>query len=152
MNELTKDLKLKIKLVSDKAVVPSYATSGSCGLDLTAVSEEIKVSKAGVTVEYDTGIAVEIPEGYAGLVMARSSVTTKTTLSLGNGVGLIDSDYRGTIKFQYRNLVPTNGQKYKVGERIGQLLIVPVAQLPIEVVTELSSTNRGSGGFGSTGV
>ena len=145
-------LELKVKKVLDNAVLPEYGSDGAACFDLVAASEKvINTSKTGRKVEYDTGLAFEIPEGYVGLVFPRSSVTSKTSLMLGNGVGVIDSDYRGTVKFQYREMAPVIGFKYNVGDRIGQMMILPVPTLELVETQELSSTERGEGGFGSTG-
>jgi len=139
-------MNIKIKKLHEKAVIPSYAKEGDAGLDLTAISEEWNKDNSMVT--YDTGIAVEIPIGYVGLLFPRSSVS-KTTLNLANSVGVIDSGYRGSIMFKYRYL--EEGMVYEVGERIGQLLILPYPKIEFEEVDELSDTNRGDGGFGSSG-
>jgi dUTP pyrophosphatase len=139
-------MKVKIKKMHANAVIPKYAKPGDAGLDLTATSEEWNEDKSMVT--YRTGLAVEIPEGYVGLVFPRSSVS-KTTLNLTNSVGVIDSGYRGEIMFKFRYL--EEGMIYDVGDRIGQLIIMPYPQVEFEEVEDLSSTERGEGGFGSTG-
>lgn len=138
-------MNVKIKKLHKDAVIPSYAKPGDAGMDLTAVTEFWNRDYS--TVTYDTGLAVEIPEGYVGLVFPRSSVS-KTTLILANSVGVIDSGYRGSImlKFKY----PEEGLVYEVGDRIGQLVIIPYPQITFEEVEELSETERGTGGFGST--
>lgn len=139
-------MKVKIKKMHANAVIPKYAKPGDAGLDLTATSEEWNENNTMVT--YGTGLAVEIPEGYVGLVFPRSSVS-KTTLNLTNSVGVIDSGYRGEIMFKFRYL--EEGMIYDVGDRIGQLIIMPYPQVEFEEVEDLSSTERGEGGFGSTG-
>lgn len=139
-------MKVKIKKIDANAVIPKYAKPGDAGLDLTATSEEWNDDNTMVT--YGTGLAVEIPEGYVGLVFPRSSVS-KTTLNLTNSVGVIDSGYRGEIMFKFRYL--EEGMIYDVGDRIGQLIIMPYPQIEFEEVEDLSSTERGEGGFGSTG-
>lgn len=139
-------MKVKIKKLHQDAVIPVYAKPGDAGLDLTATSEEWNEDNTMVT--YGTGLAVEIPEGYVGLVFPRSSVS-KTTLNLTNSVGVIDSGYRGEIMFKFRYL--EEGMVYDVGDRIGQLIIMPYPQVEFEEVKDLSSTERGEGGFGSTG-
>jgi len=144
-------MKLKIKKVHEKAKLPKYESAGAACFDLTAATKEFKAHKMGPMFEYDTGLAFEIPEGHVGLIFPRSSITSKTTLSLGNCVGVIDSDYRGTVKFQFRRTNPAFHQDYQVGERIGQMMILPVEQVEIEEVETLSETERGTGGFGSTG-
>lgn len=138
-------MKIKFKKMNPNAVMPKQGTAGAAGFDLTAVS--LKTTET--TLKYDTGIAVEIPPGYVGLLFPRSSVC-KTGLSLANSVGVIDSDFRGSISLVfYKNMqciVP-----YLPGDRIGQLLIVPIPEVEFVEVEELSETERGAGGYGSTG-
>lgn len=144
---------LKVKKLVDKAVVPEYATPGAAGMDLVATSVDYKVSGAYDViqyVEYGTGLAFEIPEGYVGLLFPRSSVSN-TDLILANSVGVIDSDYRGEVKLRFRE-VGVLGSIYKVGDRVGQIVFVPFISLPVTVVNTLSGSDRGAGGFGSTGV
>lgn len=137
---------LKVKRLNKNSVLPSYAKRGDAGMDLTAVS----LSKTIQYYEYGTGLAVEIPYGYVGLIFPRSSIS-KTDHFLRNSVGVIDSGYRGEVKL--RMSLPALGQKqYKVGEKIGQLMIIKLPWVDIEEVEELSETDRGDGGFGSTGV
>lgn len=144
-------LTVNFELRHPKAVPPAYATDGSAGLDLVAVTREWDAEYQ--VFVYDTGVAVEIPEGHVGYIFSRSSVY-QTQLLLANAVGVVDSDYRGTIKFMYRdlNLGPLyEGAAYEVEDRIGQLIIMPYPKI-IPVVTDvLSSTQRGMKGFGSTG-
>lgn len=144
-------MNIKFKKLHINAVSPTNSTEGAAGADLTAVSEKIDLGLTGITVTYDTGIAVEIPKGYVGLLFPRSSITKNTTLSLGNSVGVIDSDYRGSIQFKFRETAVGHGKKYKVGDKVGQLVIIPIPQVNFEETSELSETTRGSGGFGSTG-
>jgi len=101
-------------------------------------------------VTYDTGLSMEIPEGYVGLLFPRSSIS-KTTLSLANSVGVIDSGYRGSIMFKFRYLGGKGNWFYNLGDRVGQIIIIPYPTVEFEEVEELSSTERGQGGFGSTG-
>lgn len=138
-------LKVKFKKLNEKAVTPSYAKEGDGGMDLTCISEEWNETNTMVT--YDIGIAVEIPKGYVGLLFPRSSIS-KTALILANSVGVIDSGYRGSImlKFKY----PEEGMVYDIGDRVGQLVILPYPQIEFEEVKELEETERGTGGFGST--
>lgn len=139
------NLKIKFKKLNSNAVMPKQGTTGAAGFDLTAVSLE----KNETMLKYDTGIAVEIPPGYVGLLFPRSSVC-KTGLSLANSVGVIDQDFRGSISFVFYNpavcIVP-----YWPGDRIGQLLIVPIPAVEFVEAEELSETERGAGGYGSTG-
>jgi len=139
-------MQVNIKKLSENAVIPTYGKPGDAGMDLTCISEKWEEDNSMVT--YDTGIAMEIPEGYVGLVFPRSSIS-KTSLILSNSVGVIDSGYRGSIMFKFR--YPEEGMIYEVGERVGQIIIVPYPQITFNEVQELSSTDRGEGGFGSTG-
>lgn len=141
---------LKIKKLNQNAVVPKYATDSAAGMDLTATSEKFFADGPVSYIEYGTGLSVEIPEGYVGLLFPRSSISSGTSLSLANSVGVIDSDYRGEIKFRFRNLMFGSGRKYNIGDRIGQLIILPYPKFEVEEVDELNDTDRGSGGFGST--
>ena len=139
-------MKIRVKKLHPEAVIPVYAKQGDAGLDLTAISEEWNEDNSMVT--YGTGLAIEIPEGYVGLLFPRSSVY-KTSLNLSNSVGVIDSGYRGEIMFKYRYL--EEGMVYDVKDRVGQLLILPYPSIELEEAQELSSTERGEGGYGSTG-
>lgn len=139
------NLKIKFKKLNPNAVTPKQGTSGAAGFDLTAVWLEATET----TLKYDTGIAVEIPPGCVGLVFPRSSVC-KTGLSLANSVGVIDSDYRGSISFVFYKPMPCIAP-YLPGDRIGQLVIVPIPEVEYVEVEELSETERGAGGYGSTG-
>ena len=130
----------------ENAIISQYAKPGDAGLDLTAISEEWNDDTSVVT--YDTGLSIEIPEGYVGLLFPRSSVV-KTSLVLSNSVGVIDSGYRGPIMFKYR--YPKEGMVYDIGDRVGQILIIPYPNIEFEEVEELSNTERGTGGYGSTG-
>lgn len=149
---IMESINVKVKRTLPNAVLPMKATEGSAGFDLTAATEKFKPELTGPIWEYDTGLSFEIPPGYVGLVFPRSSVTTKTTLMLGNGVGVIDSDYRGTIKFQFRNVNHAAGKKYNIGDRIGQIIIMPYPTVGFIDASELNVTDRGEGGFGSSGV
>ena len=140
-------MKVKIKKLHKNAVIPKYAKSGDAGMDLTAVDI---IENTTFQVTYDLGISVEIPEGFVGLVFPRSSIRNKE-LILSNSVGVIDSGYRGNIQATF---IKTNGldsNKYYVHERVAQLLIIPYPQIEFEEVEELSETERGAGGYGSSG-
>jgi len=153
-------MKLKFKKLHPEAKIPKYAKSGDAGLDLTAVSMSVgidKVKAPGSNVyytkekylEYHTGLACEIPEGYVGLLFPRSSISN-TAMDLCNAVGVLDSGYRGEITFRFRNV--NNGlDAYKVGDKIGQLLVVEIPRIEVEEVTELSESERNESGFGSSG-
>lgn len=145
-------LNVKIKKLNEKAVIPQYATDGSAGMDLTAISENIFTERNISYVEYGTGLSFEIPEGYCALLLPRSSITSNTTLVLGNSVGLLDSDFRGEVKFRFKSVSMVAGKKYNVGDRIGQILILPYPKIEFSEARELNETARGEGGYGSTGL
>lgn len=140
-------IKVNIKKLIPEAVIPSYAKPGDAGMDL--VSTSVYHDADGNTV-YGTGIAMEIPEGYVGLIFPRSS-NAKKDLYLTNHVGVIDSGYRGEIMFKFRPTVKYFMREYVVGERVGQIIIVPYPQIQFTEVDNLTSTERGENGFGSTG-
>ena len=136
-------MKIKIKKLSDNAVIPCYACNGDAGMDLHAVSK----NETEMFIEYGTGLAFEIPEGYVGLLFPRSSLSKKD-LILANHVGVLDSGYRGELKFRFKKI---GEEVYEVGDRIGQLIVIPYPKVELEEASELSDTNRGIGGFGSSG-
>ena len=140
-------MKVKIKKTHSDSVIPSYAKTGDAGMDLVAttiISEEV------FQITYGLGIALEIPEGFVGLVFPRSSIR-KTDLSLTNSVGVIDSGYRGELQATFRKERGVASRKYEVGDRVVQLMIIPHPTIEFNEVNELSNTERGEGGFGSTG-
>jgi len=143
-------LQVKIKKLHPDAVIPAYAKAGDAGMDLTAITNTIDFF-TGV-IEYKTGLSIEIPEGYVGLIFPRSSIYKKN-LTLCNSVGVIDSGYRGEITFKFRPAVlPISvDQEYNIGDRIGQLVIIPYPQIELVESEELSETERNTGGYGSTG-
>ncbi len=138
---------IKFKKLYKNAVTPSYAKPGDAGLDLTATTI---ISNTTFEVTYGTSIAVEIPEGYVGLIFPRSSIR-KYDLQLSNSVGVIDSGYRGELQFTFNKTQGLDSLKYKIGDRIGQLVILPYPQIELVEVNQLSSTERGDEGFGSSG-
>ena len=173
-------MEVKIKKLCENAAIPSYAKPGDAGMDMTATSKMF--DKYG-NVEYGTGIAMEIPEGYVGLLFPRSSICKKD-LSLANSTGVIDSGYRGEIKFKFKptlsymtfgtcedihgrdhdsdyfdyvGIIGDNTRDavipdiYEVGDKIGQIIILPYPHIELTEVSELSTTERGEGGYGSTG-
>ena len=142
-------MKVRIKKLNENAVIPKYAKHGDAGMDLTAVSMELD---AYGNICYGTGLAFEIPEGYVGLIFPRSSICKKQLL-LSNSVGVIDSGFRGevTMKFKRTYRHGTHFDIYKVGESIGQIIILPYPSIEFEEVQELSKTERDTGGYGSTG-
>ena len=142
---------VKIKKLVENAVIPAYSKKGDAGLDLTAVSKTIDENS---NIVYGTGLAVEIPEGFVGLLFPRSS-NSKMDLILTNSVGVIDSGYRGEIELRYKlvgnGVTPSIVGTYNIGDRVGQLVIIPYPSIEFEEVTELSTTERNTGGYGSTG-
>jgi dUTP pyrophosphatase len=176
------ELKVKIKKEHPDAVIPSYAKIGDAGMDMTAVS--VSYDEETDTIWYDTGLAFEIPEGYVMLLFCRSSIYKKELL-LTNAVPVIDSGYRGTVKFVFKSGITYWGAAsrlkdfqdelnrgsfvyyeqaqdahrdfglvapiYSIGDRIGQLIILPYPQIQFEEAEQLSETERGTGGYGHTG-
>lgn len=138
--------------LNPKAIVPAAATSGSAGIDLYCVPEGDSITIApGQTVFLHTGIAAAIPEGYVGLVFARSGLASKRGLAPANKVGVIDSDYRGEWMIAMHNHGQVE-QTITPGDRIAQVVILPAPFVEFAETTELDDTDRGEGGFGSTGV
>ena len=167
-------MKVKIKKLHPDAVIPTYAYKGDAGMDLVAVDRIISTDNDAQAdyIEYKTGLAFEIPEGYVGLLFPRSS-NSKKDLTLANSVGIIDSHFRGEVTFRYKvdatydRIVSEFSNKivledkgddqftqliYDVGDRVGQLIIIPYPHIEFEEVEELSETERGAMGFGSSGV
>jgi len=140
-------MKVKIKKLHPNAVIPQYSKPGDAGMDLVAVDIHILSTDDTDIAQIDSGIAVEIPEGYVGLIFPRSSVYKNNAL-LSNSVGVIDSGYRGSIKANFLTDAEVFG--YQVGDKFAQLIILPYPQIEFEE-GELSSSDRGEGGFGSTG-
>ena len=157
-------MQVKIKKLSTGVPTPKYSKPGDAGLDLVATS----IDTDNEFVEYGTSLAIEIPDGYVGLLYPRSSVS-KTSLSLCNSVGVIDSSYRGEIKVRFNEvqiekhasmgvmlsqayIAKSDRPIYKVGDRVAQLVIMPYPQIELVEADDLSSTKRGDGGFGSSGV
>lgn len=138
-------MQVKVKRVSDNATLPTKR-EGDAGFDLVAVSE--RLDPGGFT-EFGTGLSFEIPEGYVGLVFPRSSVS-KINMSLSNAVGVIDSSYRGEVTARFKPSTTGKG-KYVIGDRICQLVILPLPDVELVESDDLSITERGSGGYGSTG-
>ena len=140
-------MRVKIKKIRDNAVIPTYAKIGDAAMDLHAAHTEID---AYGNVVFYTGLCLEIPMGFVGLLLPRSSVS-KTSMALANSVGVIDSGYRGEIMLKFRR-VPSINNSYKKGDRVGQLMIIPHPEIEFIEADELSNTDRGKGGFGSTGI
>ena len=141
---------IRVKKLSSNAVLPTYGSVEAAGADLYACLDTPVEIAPGETFWVPTGIALEIPKGCAGLIYARSSMGTKRGLAPANKVGVIDSDYRGEVRVVLLNH-SREIQTITPGERIAQLIITPVLTPAYEEVSELSDTNRGTGGFGSTG-
>jgi dUTP pyrophosphatase len=139
---------VKVKKLHENAVIPSYSKPGDAGMDLTIT--EIKENNFR-QISYGFGIAMEIPNGYVGLVFPRSSVKNLDLL-LSNCVGVIDSGYRGEIQSTFKKTYGFDSTKYNVGERGAQIIILPYPQVFMVESDELSDTERGTGGFGSTGL
>lgn len=153
---IQEEIDLKIKKLHPNAVIPAFAKPGDAGLDLTAV--EFDTDDNGNAV-YKTGLAFEIPQGYVGLLFPRSSNASKDLL-LSNSVGVIDSGYRGEVMVKFKFIKPYGANRtldadfpiiYKTGERVAQLILMKLPNITIVETTVLSETERGDGGYGSTG-
>ena len=143
-----KTLKVKIKKLNENAVIPTYAKDGDAGMDLVATSKSFDED---ANIVYGTGLAFEIPKGFVGLLFPRSS-NAKKDLLLSNSVGVLDSGYRGEVMFKFKfSNCDYSENTYEIGERIGQIIILPHPQIEFEEAEELSETERGNGGYGSTG-
>ena len=153
-------MKVKIQKISPLAKIPTYAKDGDAGMDVIATSI---ISDTPEQITYGLGIALEIPKGFVGLVFPRSSIR-KTGLQLSNSVGVIDSGYRGELQATFNKLFGGEAMYdemkvkeiqpndfYKVGDRVAQIMIIPHPPIEFEEANELSDTERGEGGFGSTG-
>ena len=142
---------IRVKKVRENAIIPTYGSVEAAGADLYACLESAVIIQPGETAWIPTGIALEVPKGCAGLIYARSSLGTKRGLAPANKVGVVDSDYRGEIQVVLYNHSAIS-QSVNHGERIAQFLITPVLTPEYIEIEELSDTDRGTGGFGSTGV
>ena len=143
-------MKVNIKKLNPNAIVPTYGSEYAAGADLYACADgEIQI-EPHTTAVIPTGIALELPVGYAGLIYARSGLATKKGLAPANKVGVVDCDYRGEVKVALHNHSDTV-QSVSAGERIAQIVIAPYVTAEFEETDELSRTVRGAGGFGSTG-
>jgi dUTP pyrophosphatase len=136
-------VRIKIKKINPDAVIPKYAHVGDAGMDVYAISKK----ETEKFVEYGTGLCFEIPENYVMLIFPRSSVTNKD-LMFKNSVGVLDSTYRGELILRFNKF---GKEDYEIGERVGQIIIIPYPEIEFLEVDELSETARGEGGFGSTG-
>jgi len=143
-------MQIKIKKLHPKAVIPNYSKPGDAGIDLVATSIILETS---TQITYGLGVALQIPEGFVGLIFPRSSIRN-TDLTLSNSVGVVDSGYRGELQatFNKKGVAKKDGgYVYMVGDRVAQIMIIPHPEIEFEEVEELSNTERGEGGFGSTG-
>jgi dUTP pyrophosphatase len=144
-------MKVRVKKLSKYAVIPSYSNDGDAGMDITAI--EVMQDEYGNWV-CRTGLAIEIPYGYVGLLFPRSSVC-KTDMLLSNSVGVVDHGYTGEILFKFKKSQRWDDfnipQKYRSGDRIGQIIIIPIPKIEFEETDELGTYTRGEKGFGSTG-
>jgi dUTP pyrophosphatase len=140
---MSEPLEIKVKKLCPEAVIPTYSTEGAAGMDVTAVN----INGTERYIEYGTGLSFEIPKEYVLLIFPRSGVSNKD-LMLKNCVGILDSDYRGELKLRFQRF---GSEEYKVGEKCGQIMIIPYPKIKFREVQELSETQRGDGGFGSTG-
>jgi len=143
-------LKVKIKKLSPSAVIPFYAKAGDAGMDVTATS----FKETEDYVEYGTGLAFEIPDQHVGILVPRSS-NSKKDLLLCNSAGVLDSGYRGEVSFRFKRIAVVGETRepkiYAVGDKIGQIIVLPFPQVEFEESEELSDSERGTGGYGSTG-
>ena len=142
-------MKIRVKKLDDRAILPTYGTEFSAGADLYNLPESVEIAPH-TTILIHTGIATEIPEGYCGLVFARSGLATKRGLAPANKVGVVDADYRGEVMVALHNH-STVEQRVAPLERIAQLVVAPFLKAEFVEEAELSDTVRGEGGFGSTG-
>lgn len=143
-------MNLKFKKLSEKAVLPVRAHKGDAGLDLTCTNVTTALNEVGqLMIVYHTDLAVEIPEGYVGILVPRSSIWKKS-LMLTNHAGVIDSSYRGEIIAVFRSTTDVVPKIYNVGDRFAQLIVIPYAEFEAEEVEQLSESERGENGFGST--
>lgn len=143
-------MKINVKKLNERAKLPTYGSRDAAGADLYACTEGEIVIAPHTTVMIPTGIALELPVGYAGFIYARSGLASKRGLAPANKVGVVDCDYRGEVKVALHNHTD-EVQSIAAGERVAQLVVAPYITADFEEVEELSATERGEGGFGSTG-
>lgn len=141
-------IKVKIKRLDLAAKIPSYSKTHDACMDITAISESYINNDGYGYIEYGTGLAFEVPEDHVMLIFPRSSISN-TGMLLSNSVGVLDSGYRGELRFRFKYI--KDSVKYNIGDRVGQLMIIPRPVIEFEEVDDLDATDRGSGGFGSTG-
>lgn len=144
-------MELKVKKMKDNAIIPTRGSKEAAGIDLYACLDDPYIAiKPGETVMFSSGIACEFPEGYWGMVVPRSSIGWKKHLSIPQSMGVIDNDYRADIKIIFTN-IGQDTQIIESGDRVAQLILLPYFTYNIEETDTLSTTERGEGGFGSTG-
>lgn len=136
-------MKIKIKKLVSEAIIPKYANSGDAGMDVYAISK----NETDKYIEYGTGLAFEMPADHVMLLYPRSSISNMN-LTLANSVGVLDSGYRGELKLRFRK---TGDDVYEIGDKIGQILVLPFPLIEFEETDQLSESTRGVGGFGSSG-
>lgn len=142
-------MKIKFKKLNALAKTPKQSNEGDAGFDIFATNKSFPShEQSGLYVEFYTGISIEIPKGYVGLLFPRSSIS-KTRHSLRNSVGVIDSGYRGEIRFRFTDDPSPTG--YKIGDKIGQIVFIKLPKIEMEESLDLKDSERGSRGFGSTG-
>ncbi len=143
-------MEIQVKVLHPDAVVPSYANDGDAGCDLVAV-EQCALAPGGGRALVATGLSVAIPEGHGGFVLPRSGLAARHGVTCVNAPGLIDPGYRGEVKVALVNLDPYDEYVVHAGDRIAQLVVIPLDTIGFTVVAELPAASRGEGGFGSTG-
>lgn len=140
-------MKVNIKKLHPSAVIPKYAKDGDAGLDLVSTRKE----ENNLYIEYGTSLSIEIPEGYVGLLFPRSSIS-KYHLNMANSVGVIDSGYRGEICVRFKKTIDNSHERvYDAGDKVAQLIIMPYPRVVFQELDRLDETERGAGGFGSSG-
>ena len=144
------EVKLRVRRLDGRVELPAYAYAGDAGLDLRS-AEDVTL-EPGERRRVSTGLAVAMPDGYAGFVMPRSGLALREGLSMANTPGLIDAHYRGELKICAINLDPSRPIRIERGERVAQLVIIKVPRVELVEVSSLDETDRGTGGFGSSGV
>ena len=150
LRSLLMRIPVKVKKLNQNAILPTYGSESAAGADLYACTDEPVTIAPSETVMIKTGLAMEIPEGYAGLIYPRSGLSSKRGLAPANKVGVIDSDYRGEVKVVLHNH-SNETRIVENGQRIAQIVFAPYVFGEFEVVDQLQDTVRGQGGFGSTG-
>lgn len=144
------NVRVPIKILSRDAQIPHMAYNGDAGVDLRSVERIVLKPQERAMVA--TGLAIALPEGYAGFILPRSGLAAKHGISIVNAPGLVDSNYRGELKVILLNTDPDNSFTIEIGDRIAQLIVMPVPTINFEQVEELTESQRGESGFGSSGI